>query len=78
MYKTRLEATIDTWLFHHQSIKTMYNLDKSQVLQNFLYPSGELAIYSIDVFPIIFDARGLRPDLLRFPCVCVMTFRLGL
>ena len=22
---------------------------------------------SIDVFPIIFDARGLRPDMLRFP-----------
>ena len=33
---------------------------------------------AIDVFPIIFDARGLRPDMLRFPCVCVMTFVLGL
>ena len=25
------------------------------------------ALQSIDVFPIIFDARGLRPDMLRFP-----------
>ena len=32
----------------------------------------------IDVFPIIFDARGVRPDMLRFPYVCVMTFVLGL
>ena len=34
--------------------------------------------FKIDVFPIIFDARGLRPDMLRFPCVCVMTFMLRL
>ena len=33
---------------------------------------------AIDVFPIIFDSRGLRPDMLRFPYVCVMTFTLGL
>ena len=31
-----------------------------------------------DVFPIIFGVRGLTPDMLRFPCVCVMTFTLGL
>ena len=32
----------------------------------------------IRFFPIIYDARGLRPDMLRFPYVCVMTFTLGL
>ena len=30
-------------------------------------PDDERSKRQIDVFPIIFDARGLRPDMLRFP-----------
>ena len=41
-------------------------------------PTKENQVGSIDVFPIIFDTRGLRPDLLRFPRVCVLMFKLGL
>ena len=42
------------------------------------YYRYRLLIAGIDVFPIIFDARGLTPDMLWFPCVCAMTFTLGL
>ena len=38
---------------------------------------GKIVYGLIDVFPILFDARGLRPDMLRFAAFCVMTFTLG-
>ena len=32
-----------------------------------VFPLIELMHALIDVFPILFDLRGLRPDMLRFP-----------
>ena len=60
------------------SVMTEANCEGFPTCDDRITENDRCVIKIIDVFPIIFHVRGLRPDMLRFPCVCVMTFTLGL
>ena len=51
------------------TITTIHKLKQPQFIKNKLPVVSEQQFQlSIDLFPIIFDVRGLGPDMLHFPC----------